>query len=156
MRVVICGGGVAGSAAALLLERRGHDVTVFERDRASAPRDVAGAWQDWQRPGVGQFRQFHGFTAQARKVLAQDLPDVHADLLEAGVTERPMSHRIGMLFPDSTPEESDAEIVGLRGRRTTFEWVLRRALERSGVTIRLGTPVDGVVRTGRGVGGVRC
>ena len=33
----VIGGGLAGSAAALALARRGHDVTVFERD--TAPRD---------------------------------------------------------------------------------------------------------------------
>jgi 2-polyprenyl-6-methoxyphenol hydroxylase-like FAD-dependent oxidoreductase len=156
VRVVVCGGSVAGQSAALLLHRRGHDVTVLERDGESAPIDVAAAWEQWDRRGVPQFRQFHAFAPRARQTLLRELPDVHAGLLDAGFTETPMAARIRMLFPESVPEAGDDEIVALLGRRTTFEWVLRRALEDSGVEIRLGSSVDGVVRTGSRVAGVRC
>jgi flavin-dependent dehydrogenase len=156
VRVVVCGGSVAGQSAALLLHRCGHDVTVLERDGDSAPTDVAAAWEQWERRGVPQFRQFHGFTPRARQTLLRQLPDVHAGLLDAGFTEHALAARIQMLFPDSAPETGDDEIVGLFGRRTTFEWALRGAVENSGVDIRLGSSVDGVLRTGSTVTGVMC
>lgn len=156
VRVVVCGGSVAGLSAALLLYRRGHDVTVLERDGAPAPTDVAAAWERWERQGVPQFRQFHGFTPGARRTLLRELPDVHAGLLDAGFTEREMTARIRTLFPDSAPEADDEEIVALLGRRTTFEWALRRALESSGVDIRLGRSADGLIRSGSRVAGVMC
>jgi flavin-dependent dehydrogenase len=156
VRVVVCGGSVAGLATALLLHRRGLDVTVLERDGATAPVDVAGAWAQWERPGVPQFRQFHGFTARTRETLRRELPDVHAALLDAGFSERSAVAGMRTLFPDSAPVASDEEIVNLLGRRTTFEWVLRRTVEQSGVDIRVGGAVDGLLQAGAAVTGVRC
>jgi 2-polyprenyl-6-methoxyphenol hydroxylase-like FAD-dependent oxidoreductase len=47
LKVLICGGGIAGSTLACLLARRGHRVTVVERDRgvrsSGNPVDVRGA-----------------------------------------------------------------------------------------------------------------
>src|SRR4051812_28922863 len=46
LRVLTCGGGIAGAALACLLGRSGHDVTVVERDRGTRssgnPVDVRG------------------------------------------------------------------------------------------------------------------
>ena len=55
--VVICGGGICGLGAALLLARDGHDVTVLERDRSPLPESGEQAWEVWERNGVAQFRQ---------------------------------------------------------------------------------------------------
>jgi flavin-dependent dehydrogenase len=156
VRVVVSGGGVAGMATALLLRRRGQDVTVLERDRPPQPPELAAVWQQWERPGVPQFRQFHVFTARTRQTLVREFPDVHAALLDAGFIEAPMATRIRGLFPDAAEHEGDEEIVNLLGRRTTFEWVLRQAVEQAGVEVRLGGSVDGVIRSGATVTGVRC
>jgi 2-polyprenyl-6-methoxyphenol hydroxylase-like FAD-dependent oxidoreductase len=43
-RIIVLGAGVCGTAAALLLRRDGHDVTVLERDAAPAPVSVDDAW----------------------------------------------------------------------------------------------------------------
>ena len=67
-----------------------------------------------------------------------------------------MADRIRGLFPSCARDDGDEEIVNLLGRRTTFEWVLRQAVERAGVDIRLGDSIDGVIRTGATVTGVRC
>ena len=49
--VVIAGAGVVGLAAALLLARDRHRVTVLERDRAAPAEDPEAAWTSWQRRG---------------------------------------------------------------------------------------------------------
>jgi 2-polyprenyl-6-methoxyphenol hydroxylase-like FAD-dependent oxidoreductase len=58
MRVGIIGGSIAGCAAAALLHRAGHDVTVFERSesdlvsRGAGIVIVAAAWQDMMAHGL--------------------------------------------------------------------------------------------------------
>ena len=49
-QLVMIGGGVCGLAAAMMLTRDGHDVTVLERDNAPVPESAAGA-QNLFRPG---------------------------------------------------------------------------------------------------------
>ena len=64
-RVAVIGAGIAGLGASLALARKGHDVTVLERD---VPPPPAGADEipadraffDWNRKGAGQFRHPHG------------------------------------------------------------------------------------------------
>jgi len=58
-RIIVLGAGICGTAAALILQRDGHDVTVLERDAAPAPASVDDAWRHWVRNGVVQFRQPH-------------------------------------------------------------------------------------------------
>jgi 2-polyprenyl-6-methoxyphenol hydroxylase-like FAD-dependent oxidoreductase len=53
--VIICGGSVVGLATAMMLARDGREITVLERDPASAA-PAGQAWQEWQRSGVAQFR----------------------------------------------------------------------------------------------------
>jgi 2-polyprenyl-6-methoxyphenol hydroxylase-like FAD-dependent oxidoreductase len=58
MRVGIVGGSIAGCAAAALLHRAGHDVTVFERSGSDlVSRDAgigipAAVWQDMMAHGL--------------------------------------------------------------------------------------------------------
>jgi 2-polyprenyl-6-methoxyphenol hydroxylase-like FAD-dependent oxidoreductase len=58
MRVGIVGGSIAGCAAATLLHRAGHDVTVFERSESSLVSRGAGilviaaSWQDLAARGI--------------------------------------------------------------------------------------------------------
>jgi 2-polyprenyl-6-methoxyphenol hydroxylase-like FAD-dependent oxidoreductase len=47
--VVVCGGGICGLGAALLLARDGHDVTVLERDVNAAPEFLAYCWSTLRR-----------------------------------------------------------------------------------------------------------
>src|SRR5688500_9323269 len=81
--IVICGGGVIGSATAAMLARDGHDVTVLEADPAGSP-GPGRAWEGWARPGVAQFRQPHGLLARFRQVCDEELPGSTQRLLDAG------------------------------------------------------------------------
>jgi 2-polyprenyl-6-methoxyphenol hydroxylase-like FAD-dependent oxidoreductase len=122
------GGSVAGLTAALLLARTGHEVTVVERDTDPLGADPEEAWAVWRRPGVPQLRQLHIFNSRGRTVLRQHLPDVHDAWLEAGAVE--------------TPLPADPEVVRTNCRRTTFEWVLRRAANAHEAGLRIVTGVS--------------
>ncbi|TFH18660.1 MAG: FAD-dependent oxidoreductase, partial [Acidimicrobiales bacterium] len=137
MHVVVVGGGVAGLASALQLGRAGHQVTVVERDDTPMPHTADEAF-DWDRRGAPQVRHSHAFLARLRNLLRDHQPDVLEALLAEGATEMRFGDSLppGMEF---TPEPEDEELVMIACRRTTFEWVLRRAaLAEPGVTIRTG------------------
>ncbi len=153
MNVIVVGGGVSGLGVALVLARRGHSVTVVERDHTPMPNTADEAFA-WDRRGAPQVRHSHAFLARLRNLLVNDYPDVYDALLSEGATE--------MRFGDDLPAEmvgfvrqpDDDELVMLACRRTTFEWVLRRAALADGrVILRTGVGVDGVLarRTHEGV-----
>lgn len=116
-RVVVIGGGVAGTAFALLAARHGHSVTVLERDADDVPATVDAAWESWPRRTVPHLRQPHAFVAGVRSLLRTHWPEVHTALLAAGAEE----------FPLGTREDE----VAVGCRRSTLEWVLRRQLGRT-------------------------
>jgi len=145
-RVVVVGGGVAGLAAALALGRAGCAVTVLERDPAPTAEDPEAAFHA-ERRGAPQVHQTHGFLARLVVELRRRFPDVLDDLLAAGCTTMPTTMNLG------EPQPGDEDLRVLIVRRTTFEWVLRRAVAReAGVDLRSGVGVAGVV--GHGPGGV--
>jgi 2-polyprenyl-6-methoxyphenol hydroxylase-like FAD-dependent oxidoreductase len=145
MHVVIVGGGVSGLSTALKLGRAGYDITVIERDDTPMPDSPDEAF-DWDRRGAPQVRHSHAFLARLRNLLATNEPDVLARLFEAGATEM----RFGDDLPDTItnfePQPGDDDLVMLACRRTTFEWVLRRAaLDEGRVTFRVGVGVSGLI-----------
>ncbi|MFZ9629955.1 MAG: NAD(P)/FAD-dependent oxidoreductase [Ilumatobacteraceae bacterium] len=143
MQIVVVGGGVSGLGAAVALSRRGHSVTIVERDDTPMPSSADEAFE-WDRRGAPQVRHSHAFLARMVGLLRNDYPDIHASLLDAGATE--------MRFGDDLPptvvgferEPADDDLTMLACRRTTFEWVLRRAvLDEGRVAVRTGVAVDG-------------
>ena len=80
--IVVVGGGICGTAAALVLARDGHDVTVLERDPDPVPDSPEAAWA-WNRRSVAQFRMPHVMLSRGHGVMRQELPDV-VDRLVAG------------------------------------------------------------------------
>jgi 2-polyprenyl-6-methoxyphenol hydroxylase-like FAD-dependent oxidoreductase len=136
-RTAIVGAGPTGLYCAVALARRGHDVTVIDRDAGPAPGGP------WERKGVMQFHHPHGFRKQACDALLANMPDVLDALLAAGA-ERITVPELGSL------------LLGLRCRRMTFERVLRDAAgAEDGITFRTGH-VDQVTAERGRVTGVRA
>jgi 2-polyprenyl-6-methoxyphenol hydroxylase-like FAD-dependent oxidoreductase len=137
MQTAIVGAGPAGLFTAITLARRGHRVTIVDRDTGPA------ADGGWERRGVMQFHHPHGLRQQVIEALSAEMPDVRGRLLAAGA-------ELAVLPPeDGRPER----VVGLNCRRSTFERTLRAAaLAEPGVTFRAGH-ADGVLNdAGRATG----
>jgi 2-polyprenyl-6-methoxyphenol hydroxylase-like FAD-dependent oxidoreductase len=134
MHTVIVGAGPTGLFTAIALARRGHQVTVIDRDSGPRPDNV------WQRKGVMQFHHPHGFRQQVVEALAAEMPDVVDALLGAGAEL-------------ATPPDQPGRLLGLRCRRLTFERVLRSGAEAEpGVSLRVGHVEDVIFAGGRAVG----
>lgn len=145
MQVVVVGGGVSGLSSALALARHGHDVTVIERDDTPMPATADEAFE-WDRRGAPQVRHSHAFLARLRNLLRDRYPDVYASLLAEGATEMRFGDDLPPTIVDFEPQPGDTDLVMLACRRTTFEWVLRRAaLDEGRVSFRTGNGVAGLV-----------
>ncbi len=145
MQVVVVGGGVAGLGSALVLARQGHEVTVVERDDTPMPQSADEAFE-WDRRGAPQVRHSHAFLARLVHLLRTRYPDVYAELLAQGATEMRFGEDLPPTITDFVAQPDDDDLVMLACRRTTFEWVLRRAAIAEGrVTFRTGVGVDGVL-----------
>jgi 2-polyprenyl-6-methoxyphenol hydroxylase-like FAD-dependent oxidoreductase len=140
-RVLICGGGVGGLTAALALSRMGHEVTLVERDPIEPLASPEEAFAT-ERRGAPQIHHTHGFLARLQVTLRDRFPDVLADLLAAGGTTMPMTASLG----EPRPGDEDLKVIVVR--RSTFEWVLRRAVQsQPRVVVRTGIGVDALIST---------
>jgi 2-polyprenyl-6-methoxyphenol hydroxylase-like FAD-dependent oxidoreductase len=134
VRTAIVGAGPTGLYLAVALARRGHQVTVVDRD--PGPR----ADGSWPRKGVMQFHHPHGFRGQVVDAILAEMPDVFDALVAAGAE------------PTMIPQQP-GRIVGMRCRRATFERVLRAAaLAQPGVELRRGHADDVAGEGGHAVG----
>ena len=147
MRIVIIGAGVSGLISSLFLARDGHDVVLLERDATPLP-DSADAAFDWDRRGATQVRHPHAFLGRLRNLLRDDLPDVREDLLAAGAYDVHWSDFMPDTLDDKTQQPGDEDLGLIASRRTTFEWVLRKAALRTDrVQLRDGVKVTGLTAT---------
>ncbi len=133
--MVVAGAGFAGLAAALFLARRGQIVTLVERDGAPPDGTPSDDVNRWLHPGVSQARQSHALLGRARRVLADETPDVLASLLARGVHEVPVVVGAGTLHGERM----------LLSRRLVAEAEFRRVVAREpGVTLMAGDAVVGL------------
>lgn len=122
-------------------------ITIVERD--GPPPNVAAhdALDEWQRHGAGQFRHSHVFLGQLTTIIRSRYPALMEELLAAGARLR--------TFEDGLPRHlrghyrarpGDGDLTSLLVRRATFEYVLRKHVERlPSVTVRCGATVRGLV-----------
>ena len=148
MHVTVIGGGVSGLGTALALARRGHEITVVERDHTPMPTSADEAF-DWDRRGAPQVRHSHAFLARLHGLLSNDYPDVLAALVAEGATEIRFGDDLPPEIHDFQRQPGDDDLVMLACRRTTFEWVVRRAALAEGrVHLRTGVAATGLCAAG--------
>jgi len=146
MKIVIVGGSAAGMFAALVLARAGHEILLLERESLEPAFDVESAAACALRPGAPQIPQPHIIMARCRELLAEHLADVHAALLDAGVSVAPLSTQMAPTLADKSPRPGDERLTLLMTRRSTLDWVLRRTVAREPrVTLHSGTRVTGLL-----------
>ena len=120
MRTAVVGAGPTGLYLGISLARRGHQVTIIDRD----PGPASG--EEWVRKGVMQFHHPHFFRPQVRDALLAEVPEVAESLVAAGATLT----AVNPAMPD---------FAGYRVRRLTFERVLRAAaIAEPGVSLVVG------------------
>lgn len=145
-QILICGGGICGLGAALLLARDGHEVTVLEADQAVLPDSADQAWEVWERKGVAQFRQPHNFQPGLRQILEADLPDVYQALTLAGAYRWDFLAGILPVLEDRSPRPIDDQLSFLTARRPVGEWVFAHAAQEDlRIDLRRGVRVTGLV-----------
>jgi 2-polyprenyl-6-methoxyphenol hydroxylase-like FAD-dependent oxidoreductase len=155
--VIVIGGGVSGLGAALVLSRRGHQVTLLERDATPLPDNPDTAFAEWHRQGAPQVRHSHAFLARLRNLLRDEAPDVLEALFEAGATELRFAENMPPTIDDPSPRPGDEDLVAIACRRITFEWVLHHAVDREAtVSVYDGVGVDGLLASEARVVGVRA
>ncbi len=145
-RIVVLGGGVCGLSSGLMLARDGHEVTVLERDTDPVPGSVDGAWEQWSRDGVTQFRLAHFLQPAGSVVLGEELPDVLDGLASTGALRLDL---IGLMPPtltDRSPRAGDERFVTYTARRPVFERVLGEVAESEPVLeVRRGAVVKELI-----------
>ena len=128
--MAIIGAGPTGLFLGAALQRRGHAVTVVDRDGGPAPGG------SWPRKGVMQFHHAHAFRGPVAAALQRELPEALARWVELGAE------------PVSLP--GNDEVAGIRSQRLTFERALRDVVAvEPGLVLRQGhvrgvRQVDGV------------
>jgi len=126
-RIVIVGGGIAGMCSALALAKRGHEVTVLERDTAPPDGDAERAFFEWPRRGAMQFRHPHAFLGLMCNLLQDNYPDLLEDFYAAGARRLDFKDMLSPeLTPKYRPQAGDERLWVLLCRRATIETVLRR------------------------------
>jgi 2-polyprenyl-6-methoxyphenol hydroxylase-like FAD-dependent oxidoreductase len=145
-RVVVLGAGLTGLAAALVLARDGHEVTVLERDPADPVGGAEDLWEHWQRPGVSQFRLGHMMMGRWRRLAERELPDVLAEVERlGGQVIGPMD----VLPPSFTggPRPGDEDLRTVQARRPVLEGAMVAVAARTpGLVVRRGVKAESLLR----------
>lgn len=154
-KILVLGAGLNGLTTAMLLTKDGHNVTVLERDPAPAPPS-ASVWQEWDRPGISQFRGAHFMQPRWHAEMRAELPEVLEQLIAVG--GRP-TNTSELLNPVARGERlpDDDRFATVAARRPVLEAALASVAARMpGLEIHRGVRVTGLVARGRHVAGVHA
>ncbi|HEX6459413.1 MAG TPA: hypothetical protein VF032_10900 [Thermoleophilaceae bacterium] len=150
-QIIVLGGGVCGLASGIMLARDGHEVTLLERDAAPVPDSIEEAWEEWDRSGVSQFRLAHFLHARASEVIARELPDVRAAMIDADAAVVDNLARIPDEITGPRRPEDD-RLVALTARRSTVEQIFGSVADAEPrLDVRRGVAVEGLL-SGPGAG----
>ncbi|MFA1549883.1 NAD(P)/FAD-dependent oxidoreductase [Actinomadura chokoriensis] len=130
--IVLIGAGMGGLAAALFCARRGHTVTVIERDGRPKPDATADEdFTSWERGGVPHARQGHNFLGLSTRIMRSEAPDVLDAVAARGAPRIPIPG-----------EDGDENVLS---RRLVYEGALRRIVEAEpGIEVLSGVTVKGL------------
>jgi 2-polyprenyl-6-methoxyphenol hydroxylase-like FAD-dependent oxidoreductase len=146
MNIVVAGGSAAGLFTSLLLARAGHSVVLVEQEQLKLADDVDSAAKSAFRAAAPHIVQPHIVMARCRELLIEHLPDIHADLIGAGVNEVPFSLQMPESLADSDFRPGDERLTVLMTRRAAIDWVLQRAVRAEPrVTMRCGLRTVGLL-----------
>lgn len=139
-KVLVIGAGMAGLWTALALAPGGRELVLLERDPPPPQGGPDDAFETWSRRGVGHLRHSHAFLARLRLLIRDQHPRLLAELLAAGCRDLGFEGGLSDIQKRTyVPLPIDGDLAVLTSRRTTFELVMRRYVERqAGVTIRSG------------------
>jgi 2-polyprenyl-6-methoxyphenol hydroxylase-like FAD-dependent oxidoreductase len=142
-KIVVVGGGICGLGASMMMARRGHEVTVLERNPEEPPETIEKAWDAWDRSGVAQFRMGHWFMARWLNIVKEELPDLIPQLDAVGALRVNVAvDTMPETITDRSRREGDDQFDVVTGRRPVFEWVVARAAAKEpSVEIRRGVSV---------------
>jgi 2-polyprenyl-6-methoxyphenol hydroxylase-like FAD-dependent oxidoreductase len=144
--IVVCGGGVVGLCAAMMLARDGHEVTVVEADPDPPPAAPLDAWTSWRRKGVAQFVQPHNLFGRFRRICDQELPGLTDRLLDAGCVWVEPLKTLPPSIEDTAARPNDDRFRYVTGRRPVVEAAIAAAAEdEPGVSVRRGVRLSGFV-----------
>lgn len=145
MRILILGAGLTGLTCGVLLARDGHQVTIIERDPLPPQVETGDAWENWERPGVSQFRQPHLMLPRWHAEISRELPELLDRLERIGAPRTNLLHLRGDAVTGGwQPGDERFETVAVR--RPVLESVLARlAGEQSRLTVRRGVRATGLI-----------
>ncbi|MFI0967522.1 NAD(P)/FAD-dependent oxidoreductase [Streptomyces sp. NPDC021080] len=132
--IVVLGAGVAGLGLAAFAARRGHRVTLVERDGPPPEGGAHAEVADWERSGVPHARQGHALLGLGIGVLREECPEVLADLTDRGAVPVTL--------------ETGGDDLGLLSRRLVFEAALRRRVAADRAVTLLHDRATGLLGTG--------
>ena len=156
MDVLVLGGGICGLATAMMLARDGHEVTVLEKDPEDPPASLPDSFDEWERPGVNQFRLAHYTHARFRHTLDDNLPDVRDRLIEGGGLKFDiLNAAMAPTITDRAPREGDERYWTLTARRPVLESAFAQAAgDEPGLKVVRGVEVTGLITGAEVIPGV--
>jgi 2-polyprenyl-6-methoxyphenol hydroxylase-like FAD-dependent oxidoreductase len=125
-RAVVVGGSIAGLTTAFALARAGWDIDVIERDPLPDATNAEEAFAHHPRPAVPQAGHSHSLFGAAYATWRDRAPQVLDALHADGVGLLRVADRMPPALVGVASQPGDEDFVGLRTRRSTYEWSLRR------------------------------